>query len=57
MAKMADEVLFANLRDELFTTVVGDVLDKMGWRREFLPQAVRTLRNLWRHLIRGVSWA
>jgi 4-hydroxy-4-methyl-2-oxoglutarate aldolase len=57
MAKMADEVLFANLRDELFTTVVGDVLDKMGWRREFLPQAVRSLRNLWRHLIRGVSWA
>jgi 4-hydroxy-4-methyl-2-oxoglutarate aldolase len=44
MAKMAEEVLFANLRDKLFTAVVGDVLDKMGWRRQFLPQAVRPLR-------------
>ena len=44
MAKMADDVLFANLRDKLFTAVVGDVLDKMGWRRQFLPQAIGPLK-------------
>ena len=44
MAKMADDVLFANLRDNLFTAVVGDVLDKMGWRRQFLPQAIGPLK-------------
>ena len=30
MAKMVDDVLFSNLRDKLFTAVVGDVLDRMG---------------------------
>jgi 4-hydroxy-4-methyl-2-oxoglutarate aldolase len=44
MAKMEEDVLFASLRDKLFTAVVGDVLDKMGWRRQFLPQPVRPLR-------------
>ena len=44
MAKMADDVLFSNLRDRLFTAVVGDVLDKMGWRRQFLPQAIQPLK-------------
>ena len=33
-----------SLRDKLFTAVVGDVLDKLGWRRQFLPQAVGPLR-------------
>ena len=41
---MDDDALFANLRDELFTAVVGDVLDKMGCRRQFLPQAIGPLR-------------
>ena len=41
---MDDDALFANLRDKLFTAVVGDVLDKMGWRRQFLPQAIGPLR-------------
>jgi len=44
MARIAEDVLFANLRDTLFTAVVGDVLDKMGWRRQFLPQAIGPLR-------------
>ena len=30
MARTADDVLFASLRDRLFTAVVGDVLDQMG---------------------------
>ena len=43
MARMEDAALFASLRDKLFTAVVGDVLDKMGWRRQFLPQAIGPL--------------
>jgi 4-hydroxy-4-methyl-2-oxoglutarate aldolase len=44
MAKMEDADLFSSLRDKLFTAVVGDVLDKMGWRRQFLPQAIGPLK-------------
>ena len=44
MPKMDDDALFSSLRDKLFTAVVGDVLDKMGWRRQFLPQAIGPLR-------------
>ena len=43
MARMEEDVVFSNLRDKLFTAVVGDVLDKMGWRRQFLPQAIGPL--------------
>jgi regulator of RNase E activity RraA len=45
MGKMEDDVLFSNLRDKLFTAVVGDALDKMGWRRQFLPPAIAPLRS------------
>jgi 4-hydroxy-4-methyl-2-oxoglutarate aldolase len=41
---MEEAVLFSNLRDRLFTAVVGDVLDKMGRLRQFLPQAIAPLR-------------
>jgi 4-hydroxy-4-methyl-2-oxoglutarate aldolase len=44
MAQMEDADLFSSLRDKLFTAVVGDVLDKMGWRRQFLPQAIGPLK-------------
>src|SRR5271163_4633291 len=44
MARMDEDAVFSNLRDELFTAVVGDVLDKMGWRRQFLPQALGPLK-------------
>jgi 4-hydroxy-4-methyl-2-oxoglutarate aldolase len=40
-----DTHLFAALRDKLFTAVVGDVLDKLGHRRQFLPQAIGPLRQ------------
>ncbi len=39
-----DDTLFASLRETLFTAVVGDVLDKLGYRRQFLPQAIGPLR-------------
>jgi 4-hydroxy-4-methyl-2-oxoglutarate aldolase len=41
---MDDDALLSTLRDKLFTAVVGDVLDKLGWRRQFLPQAIGPLR-------------
>ena len=44
MPKMEEDVVFSNLRDKLFTAVVGDVLDTMGWRRQFLPQAIGPLK-------------
>ena len=45
MARIADDILFASLRDQLFTAVVGDVLDRMGRRRQFLPQAIGPLKS------------
>ena len=44
MVRMEEDVVFSTLRDKLFTAVVGDVLDKMGWRRQFLPQAIGPLK-------------
>ena len=44
MPPMEEDVVFSTLRDKLFTAVVGDVLDKMGWRRQFLPQAIGPLK-------------
>jgi 4-hydroxy-4-methyl-2-oxoglutarate aldolase len=44
MARMEEDAVFSTLRDKLFTAVVGDVLDKMGYRRQFLPQAIGPLK-------------
>lgn len=40
-----DDELFALARRELFTAVVGDVMDKLKLRRQFLPPYVRPLRR------------
>ncbi len=40
-----DEDLFALAKTELFTAVVGDVMDKMGLRTQFLPPQIRPLRD------------
>ena len=40
-----DEELFALLRTALYTPVVGDVLDSLGFCHQFLPAAVRPLRD------------
>lgn len=40
----SDEELFALLRGELFTAVVGDVMDTMGLQRQFLPPTIQPLR-------------
>jgi regulator of RNase E activity RraA len=40
----SDEELFGMVRRELFTCVVGDVMDKMGLQHQFLPPQIRPLR-------------
>ena len=42
---MNDETLVSTLRDNLFTAVVGDILDRMGHRRQFLPPEIKPLRG------------
>jgi len=39
----SDLELFATIREQLYTAVVGDVLDQMGHRVHFLPPAIRPL--------------
>ena len=40
----SDAALFETIRKNLYTAVVGDVLDGMGHRVHFLPPAIRPLR-------------
>jgi len=41
----SDTELFQTLTSELYTAVVGDVMDTMGLRRQFLPQAIQPLKS------------
>lgn len=43
-ARQSDADLFKVLREELFTAVVGDVLDRMGLLHQFLPVGINPLR-------------
>ena len=38
-----DDELFSTVRRELFTCVVGDVMDKLGLQHQFLPPQIRPL--------------
>lgn len=40
---MQDHDLFTVMKEQLFTAVVGDVLDTMGYRNQFLPQPIKPL--------------
>jgi len=40
-----DTNLFALMRGNLFTAVIGDILDTMGLLHQFLPPHIRALRN------------
>jgi regulator of RNase E activity RraA len=40
----SDEELFALARQELFTAVVGDAMDKLGLQKQFLPPEIQPLR-------------
>lgn len=41
----SDDELFALMRRELYTPVVGDILDALGRYHQFLPQPVQPLRE------------
>ncbi|HEY2473063.1 MAG TPA: RraA family protein [Terracidiphilus sp.] len=41
----SDDELFLLTQQELFTCVVGDVMDKMGLTHQFLPPAIRPLHQ------------
>ena len=40
-----DDDLFAQARRDLFTAVVGDIMDKLGLRHQFLPPAIHPLER------------
>ncbi len=40
----SDETLFETARRELFTAVVGDIMDQIGLQQQFLPPQIRPLR-------------
>lgn len=40
-----DDELFGIMRSVLYTAVVGDILDKMGYYHQFLPQSIRPMRD------------
>ncbi|MGM9588676.1 MAG: RraA family protein [Faecousia sp.] len=41
-----DEALFSLIREKLYTPVVGDILDQMGYTHQFLPMSIRPLTAL-----------
>ncbi len=41
----SDEELFGLARRELFSAVVGDAMDRAGFRQQFLPPQIRPLRH------------
>ena len=40
-----DQELFSLIRDELFTAVIGDVLDAAGYTTQFLPPQIKPLQD------------
>lgn len=43
-----DKALFSLIKEELYTAVIGDIMDKMGYTRQFLPRRyVRFVTICW----------
>lgn len=40
-----DKELFAIMKNELYSAVIGDILDKMNYRHQFLPQRIQPIRE------------
>jgi regulator of RNase E activity RraA len=40
-----DETLFRLITDKLYTAVIGDIMDKMGLQKQFLPPQIRPLKE------------
>jgi regulator of RNase E activity RraA len=45
MSWLSDAELFESVRRELFSAVIGDVLDTLGCLRQFLPPQIQPLRD------------
>lgn len=43
--KKSEDALFSLMKEKLYTPVVGDILDGMGYYHQFLPQNIRPLRE------------
>ena len=43
MQSLNDADIFITMRETLYTPVIGDVLDVLGYRHQFLPQAVQPI--------------
>lgn len=41
-----DKSLLALIKNELYTAVIGDIMDKMGYTHQFLPPRIRPLRMI-----------
>ena len=41
-----DEEMFSLMKEKLYTPVVGDILDQMGYNHQFLPSEIRPLEAL-----------
>ncbi|MET0507519.1 MAG: RraA family protein [Burkholderiaceae bacterium] len=50
-----DESRFGLIREQLFTAVVGDVLDRLGRRHQFLPAGIRPLQPQMRLVGRAMT--
>lgn len=46
MYEKNDEELFALIKEKLYTPVVGDILDQMGYCHQFLPAYIKPLESL-----------
>ncbi|MBB6215325.1 regulator of RNase E activity RraA [Anaerosolibacter carboniphilus] len=40
-----EDEMFALMKEKLYTPVVGDILDVMGYTHQFMPQYIRPLQN------------
>ncbi len=40
-----DDELFSIVRKELYTAVVGDIMDKLGWLHQFLPPQIKAIKQ------------
>jgi 4-hydroxy-4-methyl-2-oxoglutarate aldolase len=48
MQFQSDSELFQLLRERLFTAVIGDILDRLGYYQQFLPQPIKPLKPEYR---------
>ena len=50
-----DQELFSIIRKELYTAVIGDIMDKMGFLCQFLPPQIQPLEGKMRVVGRAMT--